>query len=452
MTNRKGFLTGVLLFGMFFGAANLIFPPSLGALSGENFWTAILGFIISGVGVAVITLIVGMQNPKGYLDDISTKISPVFAIIFLALLYLTIGPFFAIPRTATAAYDMGIKALVGDWTISLGSVTLNGYLLLFTAIYFAVAYLLALNPTTILTSVGKILTPIFAVLIVILVIVGAIAYANNAPIAAQTGYLAHQAFSTGFTEGYNTLDALAAVAFSVVAVNTLKQFGFSSRKEYTKTIWSAGIVVAIGFSLLYIGLANLGNKFPIPQHILESDVNKGSYIISQATQQLFGAPSQIFLAIMVTLTCFTTAVGLIVATAEFFYKIYPKLTYKQYVLVFTIIGFAISNLGLTTIIKVSIPVLLFLYPITIINMMLIAINRKIALSKRGMQLTVGLVSLFALIDTLAVTFKLPALTQFLAYFPLGDQSLAWLVPACLGILLALVLPNKISASSFEEFN
>ena len=101
---RKGSLTGLLLFGIFFGAGNLIFPPTLGALSGNQFWPAIAGFVLSGVGIAIVTLIIGTLNPKGYIDEISRKISPVFAIVYLVALYLSIGPFFAIPRTATVSF------------------------------------------------------------------------------------------------------------------------------------------------------------------------------------------------------------------------------------------------------------------------------------------------------------------------------------------------------------
>ncbi|WP_313095511.1 branched-chain amino acid transport system II carrier protein, partial [Streptococcus parasuis] len=116
---KKGALTGLLLFGMFFGAGNLIFPPALGILSGEHFWPAILGFVVSGVGIAVIALIVGTLNPKGYVHEISRKISPLFATFYLVALYLAIGPFFAIPRTATTSFEVGIAPLLGDANLGL---------------------------------------------------------------------------------------------------------------------------------------------------------------------------------------------------------------------------------------------------------------------------------------------------------------------------------------------
>ena len=434
---KKGALTGLLLFGIFFGAGNLIFPPTLGSQSGENFLPAIAGFVFSGVGIAVLTLIIGTLNPKGYIYEISKKISPWFATIYLAALYLSIGPFFAIPRTATTSFEVGISPLLAEADKGLG-------LIAFTILYFVAAYLIALNPSKILDRIGRILTPVFAILIVVLVILGAFKYGGNAPQAASGAYQT-SAFGAGFLEGYNTLDALASVAFSVIAVQTLKQLGFSSKKEYISTIWVVGIVVTLGFSALYIGLGFLGNHFPVTAEAMQGGT-PGVYILSQATQEIFGSIAQFFLAVMVTVTCFTTTVGLIVSTAEFFNDRFPQISYKVYATVFTLIGFAIANLGLSAIIKYSVPVLVVLYPITIA---IVIVNKFIALSKPGMQLTVGLVTAIAIASVLGSTFKIDFLANIVNALPFADASLPWLVPAIVGILLSLVLPNKQESEAFE---
>ena len=432
---RKGSLTGLLLFGIFFGAGNLIFPPTLGAQSGSHFWPAIAGFVLSGVGIAIITLIIGTLNPKGYIHEISRKIAPWFAIVYLVALYLSIGPFFAIPRTATVSYEVGIAPLLGQS---------GSRLFIFTLVYFCLAYLIALYPSKILDSIGRILTPIFAILIVVLVVLGALKYSGHAPQVATEAYQA-SAFGQGFLEGYNTLDALASVAFSVIAVTTLNQLGFTSKKEYIKTIWIVGIVVAIGFSILYIGLGYLGNHFPIPAKVMASDANKGVYVLSEATKAIFGPAAQIFLAGMVTVTCFTTTAGLIVSTGEFFHNTFPNISYKVYATIFTLIGFAIANLGLSAIIAYSLPVLMILYPITITIVLIVIVNKFTQLSKPGMQLTMFLVSLVAIADVLASTFKLTGLANVIKTLPFAAQSLPWLLPAVVGIVLSLFLPNKQSA-------
>ena len=437
---KKGALTGLLLFGIFFGAGNLIFPPTLGAQSGEQFIPAIAGFVVSGVGIAVLTLIIGTLNPKGYIYEISKKISPLFATIYLAALYLSIGPFFAIPRTATTSYAVGISPLLAEADKGFG-------LIVFTLIYFVAAYLIALNPSKILDRIGRILTPVFALLIIILVILGAFKYGANAPQTATEAYQI-SAFGTGFLEGYNTLDALASVAFSVIAVQTLKQLGFSSKKEYISTIWVVGIVVALGFSALYIGLGFLGNHFPVTEEAMKGGT-PGVYILSQATQEIFGSTAQLFLAAMVTVTCFTTTVGLIVSTAEFFNGRFPQIGYKIYATVFTLIGFAIANLGLDAIIKYSVPVLVILYPITITIVMIVIVNKFVALSKPGMQLTMGLVTAIAVTSVLASSFEIATLTNLINSLPFANASLPWMVPAIIGILLSLVLPNKQESEAFE---
>ena len=424
---KKGALTGLLLFGIFFGAGNLIFPPTLGALSGEHFWSAIAGFVLSGV------------NPKGYVYEISKKVSPWFATSYLVVLYLAIGPFFAIPRTATTSYEVGIAPLLSSNMTGLG-------LIIFTILYFVAAYLISLNPSKILDRIGRILTPVFAILIVILVILGAIKYGAAAPQDASTEY-AKAAFGTGFLEGYNTLDALASVAFSVIAVQTLNQLGFANKKEYISTIWIVGIVVALGFSALYLGF--LGNHFPIPTDVMASDANKGVYVLSQATQAIFGPTAQIFLAAMVTVTCFTTTVGLIVSTSEFFNKTFPKISYKTFATVFTLIGFAIANLGLGAIIQYSVPVLQILYPITIAIVMIVIVNKFLALSKIGMQLTVAVVTIIAFANIIGSQFKLTSVSNLINALPFAQASIPWLVPTIVGIVLSLFLPNKQKSDTFE---
>ena len=437
---KKGALTGLLLFGIFFGAGNLIFPPTLGTLSGQHFLPAISGFVLSGVGIAVLTLIIGTLNPKGYIYEISNKIAPWFAIVYLVALYLSIGPFFAIPRTATVAYEVGISPLLPKDMTGLG-------LIVFTSIYFIAAYLISLNPSKILDRIGRILTPVFAILIIVLIVLGAIKYGSIAPQVASETY-AMSAFGQGFLEGYNTLDALASVAFSVIAVTTLNQLGFKNKKEYVSTIWVVGIVVALAFSAMYIGLAFLGNHFPVPAEIIAKG-NSGVYVLSQATQAIFGPTAQIFLAAMVTVTCFTTTAGLIVSTGEFFHNTFPKLSYKVYATVFTLIGFAIANLGLNAIIQYSGPVLQVLYPITIVIVLIVIVNKFLPLSKFGMQLTVSAVTLISFAGVLGDQFHIAWVSDKVNALPFAQASLPWLVPALVGILLSLFLPNRQKSDAFQ---
>lgn len=437
---KKATLTAILLFGIFFGAGNLIFPPALGLKAGEQLWPAIMGFIVSGVGLAVATLIVGTLNPNGYQAELTQKSNPTVSAAFLVLLYLTIGPFFAIPRTATTSFEIAIRPLVENH---------QRVLLVYTVIYFGCALLIALKPSQLLTTIGKVMTPLFAMMILVLVVVGAVQFGGQAPHMASPEFQERALFN-GFVEGYNTLDALAAVAFCVIALQTLKNFGFSSKKEYLSTVGLVGVFTAILFSVLYVGLAFLGSRFPIPESVLaDSSIHHGAYILTAASESLFGAFGQWFLAIMVILTCFTTTVGLIVATANFFVTLWPKMTYRTYTLLFAVIGFVIANAGLNTVIQFSLPILLFLYPLVMIMVLLVVVNKAVPLSHNGMFLTFGIVAIVGVIAALADGVKISAFQQIHALIPFSQVNLAWVVPAMVGLILAVVLPDKQKGTPFS---
>ena len=435
---KKGFLIGLLLFGIFFGAGNLIFPAELGFRAGVNFYPAILGFVLSGVGIAIITLVLGTMVKGGYKNEISIKVDPKFATSYLTILYLAIGPFFAIPRTAGTSFSIGIAPVTGNGRLPL---------LIFSAIYFLFAYLIAINPSKLMDRVGKVLTPMFAMLIIILIAVG-----NMNFHALNQGEMSNamSALKTGFLEGYNTLDALASVSFCLIATSSIKTFGFSSKKEYIKIMAIVGIVTAIFFSSLYIGLGALGNKLSVPAEVLaDPNTNIGTYILSKSSYELFGSFGQVFLGAMTILTCFTTTAGLIVVVSEYFVDTFPRFKYKTYVNIFTFIGFAMSNFGLNTIIKISVPVLRILYPITIVIVAIIILNKFVRLSKSGMAVTVILTTVFSGIEVIGSVLKVKAINTVMSFFIGGDSGFFWINIAVLGIVLSLLLRDKIKGENFE---
>ena len=438
---KKGFLIGLLLFGIFFGAGNLIFPAELGFRAGENFSPAMFGFVLSGVGIAIITLVVGTMVNGGYKRELSIKVSPIFSKAYLTILYLAIGPFFAIPRTAGTSFSIGLAPLTGDGRLPL---------FIFSAVYFLFAYIIAVNPSKLMDRVGKVLTPMFAMLIIILITVGNLNF-HTVNVGEMSGSM--EALKKGFFEGYNTLDALASVSFCLIATSSIKTFGFSSKKEYIKIMAIVGMVTVIFFSSLYIGLGALGNKFSIPADVLkDSNTNIGTYILSKSSYELFGNFGQIFLGAMTILTCFTTTAGLIVAVSEFFAETFPKFGYKVYVNVFTIIGFAMSNFGLNNIIKISIPVLMILYPITIVIVVIVILNKFIKLSKKAMRLTIIMTTAASTIEVLVSTLNLKTVKSLISVFIGGNSGFLWVNFVVLGIVLSLLLKDKIKGESFEIKN
>lgn len=427
---KKGFLTGLLLFGMFFGAGNLIFPVSMGAMAGRNVVPATLGFIFTGVGLAVVTLILGAFCEGGYIKELSDKFGKCVAVILLLVLYFTIGPFFAIPRTAATSYEIGIKPLVSNFEF----LSKNG-LLIYSIIYFVFALLISLNTSKIMDRIGKVLTPIFAIMILILVIAGSIKYSANVNVADFKEYADSVAFGTGFQNGYNTMDAIASIVFSGIAIITLQQFGFKNKTEYSLILIIVGVITALGFSILYVGLSYLGNKFPIDAAILNDvSIDKGSYIITNATRDIFGNVAGVFLSIMVVLTCFTTGAGLIVSISHFLYELFNKIPYVVYVISISALSAVITNFGLQTIISYAIPVLCILYPLIISIVLIIILNKFIPLSYTGMKLCIGLVILYALIDQFV-----PGLTSFV---PFDNYSIGWIWFFIVGILFSFILKDK----------
>lgn len=437
---KKGMQVGLLLFGIFFGAGNLIFPPSLGFQAGEAFWPAIFGFIVTGVGIAILALIVGTLHPGGYRAEMNTKIAPWFSLIFLVAIYLSIGPFFAIPRTAATSFSVGIESYTGKSWLPL---------LIYTFAYFAAGWWIALNPSKLLSRVGKVLTPIFAIMIILLFVIGFFVY-QDVSVPLGLGKYQAEPFGSGFIEGYNTLDALASFAFCIIAMNTIKQLGFSSKKEYLASVGAAGVVTAIGFSALYLGLAWLGNHFPVPASVYSDPaVNIGAYVLTMASHDLFGSFGQLFLAVMVVITCFTTAVGLIVSVAEFFALEFPRFSYRAYATFFTLVSFILSNQGLNQVIKTSLPVLCLTYPIAMAIVLIIIVNKCIPLSKPGMQFTMFVNFTIATLDVLKNFFGASWAAAIVNIFPFAQQGSAWLIPTVVCILLSMVLPNKIKADEHE---
>lgn len=437
---KRGIQVGLLLFGFFFGAGNLIFPPALGFQAGPAFFTAIAGFVLAAVGLPVVALIVGTFNPGGYRAEMNRKLTPGVSLAILVLIYLIIGPFMAAPRTAATAFSVGVAPLAGEGTLPLA---------IYTTVYFAIAWWMSITPTKLLSRIGKVLTPLFAIMIVMLFI-GCLSLLSGTQLAVPAAGYASSAFGTGFVEGYNTVDTPVAFAFCLVAIGALKQFSFASKKEYSAMIWAAGLCVAILMAFIYLGLGLLGNHFPIAASVLsDANIHPGAYVLTQASELLFGTAGVWFLAVMVTLTCFTTSVGLNVSVAEFFSQEFPILNYKQWVTLSYVICLIVANLGLNEIIKVALPALLFIYPVVMTVLLLTVVNKFLRLSKTGMRLATGVAAIIAVVDILRQFFAVAWAASLIQVLPLGTSGLGWLVPVCICLIAAAVLPDKI-AGTVEE--
>ncbi|WP_386690821.1 MULTISPECIES: branched-chain amino acid transport system II carrier protein [unclassified Lonepinella] len=421
--NKNTFIVGFMLFAIFFGAGNLIFPPKLGLESGEHIWLGALGFIVTGVGLPLLGIIVSAYYSGGYSKALK-QIHPWFSLFFLSAIYLSIGPFLAIPRTAATSFEIALQPfLQGETEIPQ---------LIFTALFFILSLWLALSPSKMVERVGSILTPALLISIAALVIKAVFALSDINYVTSAT--TTESMFFKGFVSGYLTMDALASVAFSVIVISAIQSKGVNQKQLVQQTIY-AGIIAAGALALIYVSLAWIGSKSHLSEqalaYIQEKNLDIGTYLLNNIAQQTFGDLGRMILGIIVTLACLTTSIGLIVSVSEYFYEIYHKISYKFYALLFTVISFIIANQGLSTVLSKSVPVLLVLYPIAITVILLMFINIFTKLPLLAQRMSIGLVSIISLCSVLEINFT--------AQLPLKAYSMEWVIFSISGLILGYIL-------------
>ncbi len=434
MNKKDSFFVGLMLFSMFFGAGNLIFPPFLGMGAGTSFWPAIIGFILTGVGLPLIVLI-AIARVKDGVNTLGSRVHPWFGIIFTIVVYLSIGPFFGIPRNANVAFEMGVKPFLGNTSLNQ-SVLLFGFSLLF----FLLVYLLSLNPTKIVDYMGRIITPVLLVSIVVLCVTGFIKL--DQPLKSPTENYQSASLFRGFIDGYSTMDALAALAFGIVILTTLKQKGVQDKKKLTQYTIKAGFVAGTALALVYVVIGFLGAKMAG-----YGTFENGTAILSKASTILLGNAGKVLLGGIFTLACFTTCVGLTIACGQYFSKIAPKVSYRVVVTLTTLVSFLIANLGLNEIISVSVPFLVMAYPLTIVLVTLAFFHRFFKGSHKvyaGAMLLTGIVSLYDGLQMFGLKWSFIA--PFMKSLPLAAVGLGWVIPAIAGGVVGFIA-EKVSRSS-----
>lgn len=425
---KENLAVGLLLFALFLGAGNIIFPPLLGQQAGEHITTAMIGFLITGVGLPLLA-IVAIAKAGGDLQILANRVGPTFGVIFTSIVYLAIGPFFAVPRTGSVSYEIGIVPFLPE------SATDHWAPLFITSvIFFAFILFLAINPSKLVDRVGKILTPVLLAVILLLAIKSFISPMGEPGVAI--GKYTDSPLTEGFVQGYLTMDVLSALVFGIVILQALRDMGMSNTKKQVKTTIFAGIVAAIGLSFVYISLGQIGNT----SINAIGTFDNGGKIIAKSAEVLFGKFGTIILSATILLACISTAVGLLTANAQYFHKLFPKVSYKTFLVIFTIFSAAITNVGLSTIISASLPVLLIIYPLAMVLMVLSLFDNFFKGGK--------IVYILALIPTFFVSLNdglkemeitIAPYVNILKALPLYEQSLAWLVPAIIGALIGLVI-------------
>lgn len=429
---KDHFVIGMMLFGLFFGAGNLIFPVFVGQQAGTQFWPALIGFLVSGVGLPLLGVTaIGLTRTDGVFH-LAEKVGRFYAFGFTILLYLCIGPLFALPRLASISYEVGLQPFVGSAHQTSG-------LLVYSILFFLIAWLFARKPSQIMVYVGKILTPAFLILLAAILIMVVIKPMGNG--GAAVGDYAKVPLVTGFTAGYSTMDALAALAFGIIVVNAIKALGVSEPKQIANDTIRAGSLAVFLMAIIYGLLALLGRN----ALSVFARAKNGSPVLANVAHAYFGSFGNVLLALLVIIACLKTAIGLITAFGDTFKELFPRVPYGALIAFASAVPLIFANVGLDRLLAFSTPILYFIYPLAI-TLILTALLTPMLGDSRWLFGTVTIFTLIpALLDGLnampvslrtGIVASLLNLGQFLPGFSFG---LGWTVPALVGLVLGWVL-------------
>lgn len=427
LSKKNMVLVCFMLFALFFGAGNLIFPPFLGQNAGTQTLPALLGFLVTAVVLPVLGVIAVAESDG--LEKLCRRVDARFAMVFTVLIYLSIGPGLGIPRAASVPFEMAIAPYLPE------SASFGLFMLLYSLVFFLVAGWLALAPNKLVERIGKVLTP--SLLILLTFVFVNFVFRGDAQVAAPQPAYQSGAFVTGFLEGYNTMDAIAALNFGLVIATTLRSLGVKEKKSVMSYTVRAGIVAGTILATIYAMLSFMGMK----SSGVYSLQGNGAWTLRCIVSQLFGTPGAVLLAAIFTLACLTTCVGLITSIAQYFSTLTKHLSYRAWVFVIVGFSFAVCNQGLNTILSISVPVLNAIYPTAIVLIVLGLCDKWIGKNPYIYPLTVGAAGVVGVLYALDQQ-KLPLgfVKTLFSKLPLYEVGMGWVVASAAMALLGCALP------------
>lgn len=418
--SKQTYLVAFALFSLFFGAGNLILPPFLGYNAGSSWVWVALGFTLSAVVIPILA-IYGHARLQGTLLDFANKVSPGFALLYAVIVY-AISVSLPSPRTASVTYEMAIEPYFDISSLSV------------SAIYFSLVLVFALNRTRILSLIGKFLTPL--IILILLIIIGMGLFADLDPMRAT---IFENTFTDGILEGYQTFDAIGGVVVGGVIVISLALQGTYNYEEKKRMIARSGLLAGLGLFIIYAGLIALGAFYSSDLQVTErTDLLK---ILSENTLGNFGTA---FLGVLVALACFTTAVGVVTGTADFVKGIAKngQLAYTITAILGCIIGVVVGQFDVHYIINVALPALMFIYPITIVLILLNVVPVKYA-SPSVFKVVTIVTLLFGIPDFLKFFMTEGSMDGISKWIPLAKEGMGWVLPAFIAfIVMNVIAKNK----------
>ncbi|WP_129691937.1 branched-chain amino acid transport system II carrier protein [Gottfriedia acidiceleris] len=436
LTKKEIMFIGFMLFSMLFGAGNLIFPAYIGQAAGENVWEAIIGFIISDAGIAILAFIAIAKS--GNFDTLVKRVHPIFALLFPMAIYLSIGPGLAIPRASSLAYEMGVKPFLSE-SLAVSPIGL----LVYTIVFFSIVYWFAKSPSKLVDRFGKILTPALLILILIVFIKAMFTDLSSFKDASLT-YKSNPV-SQGILDGYQTMDGICALIYGIVFINIFQRLNVTNQKLQIKYLIIFGLICALLLSMTYFIIGYLGASATITGHI-----DNGAIVLTTVMNQLFGNGGTIVLGLIFTLACLSVCIGLITSCSQYFNSIFPKLTYKKWAILLCFISGFVANLGLTQILKVSVPILGLLYPMAIALIVLALLNDQLPFKGRPVYLiTILFVGIYSLIEIINSSFLNNGLNELLSIIPMQNKGFGWVIPGLIGFVIGCIM-EKFFVKEYTE--
>ncbi|WP_280729578.1 branched-chain amino acid transport system II carrier protein [Fusobacterium sp. PH5-7] len=415
-------LTGFALFAMLFGAGNLIFPPMVGYVVGDQWISAAAGFFITGIGFPLLAILSSALAGKE-LDDFADKVSPLFSKIFNVVLILAIGPFLAIPRTGATAFELMLLPHVD------GN---NGmYKYVFLACYFIIVFLFSIKANAVIERIGKILTPVLLIILAVIVVKG-VFFPIGEPLAKDIS----NTFRYGFYNGYQTMDTLAAIIFSSIILKAIRNGRNLTVKQEMSFLSNSSMIAVCGLSLVYGGLLYIGAT---SYGVLHSTGT--TQLLTDIVNKLLGKEGNLALGVCVAGACLTTAIGLTATVGDYFSNLL-KTSYEKVITATVVLSFIFAGFGVDAIVKVSAPILTFLYPVAIVLIVLNCFKKYISSDKTylGAVIGAGIIGFFEMTQTLGINLQF--LNKIYIKLPLQTFGLAWVVPSLIFAVLFSILFKK----------
>lgn len=433
LTRSQFLQLSIMLFGLFFGAGNLIFPPLLGNKAGSATFISLIAFCVTAVLFPVLgAIVVGKTNG---LSNLAKRVGPVFSVVFTTAIYLSIGPGLGIPRAGSVPFEMAIAPYVPE------TLNLNIVRFVYTLVFFTIALLICLKPNKLVERVGKFLTPTL-LLMILFMFVRIVMMDKN--IAAPSGDYLKAPVTKGFLAGYETMDAVAALNFGFVIAQAIKRFGIEDENEVTRYEIKAGLLAGSVLFIVYAMLASIGmigsQKF--------AGAENGAQVLSGSIKLVLGDFGLVLLAFIFTLACLTTCVGLITSGGEYFEKLFNnKLSYRSWVYIWTLFSFIMANFGLNKLLAFSVPLLQIIYPVALVLIVMGISHKYLNYSKVSYVSSAVVAVGLPLVEVLDKTFhiKFGFVTNFVKSLALYEEGLAWLLPTIFVLVLTSLVVKVVES-------